>query len=133
MAKPDDPDAKIKFLVAETLRGVGGLVFDTYRDRFANELGRRNFVTGEVWKNKHPFRLAPNKAITNDIAWQYKHYTGRGVMKLHGSGAALAEGMGVPVSKMTDSREALCQASLKTAKDPDGGPFPVYPSGKSRD
>ena len=41
--------------------------------------------------------------------------------------------MGVPVSKMPGSIEALCQASLKTAKDPDGGPYPVYPSGKSWD
>ena len=28
LVKPDDPDAKIKFLAAEALRGVGGLVFD---------------------------------------------------------------------------------------------------------
>jgi len=29
LVKPDDPDAKIKFLAAEALRGVGGFVFDT--------------------------------------------------------------------------------------------------------
>ena len=98
--KSDDPDAQIKFLVVEALRGVCGLVFDTYRDRLTNELGRRNFVTGEVWKNKHPFRLAPNKAITNDITWECKHHIGRGVMKLHESGATLAGDMGVLVSKM---------------------------------
>ena len=40
-------------------------------------------------------------------------------MKLHESGAALAEGVGVTVSKMPDSNEAHCQASLNTAKDPD--------------
>jgi len=51
--------------------------------------------------------------------------------KLHESGTALAEGMGVPVSKTPASIEALCQASLKTAKDPDGGPYTAYPSGKS--
>merc|ERR1719387_1636597 len=28
LVKPDDPDAKIKFLAAEALRGVGGLVLD---------------------------------------------------------------------------------------------------------
>ena len=49
----------------------------------SRDRGRRNYVTGEVWKNKHPFRLAPNKAISDDVAWQCKHYTGRGVMKLH--------------------------------------------------
>ena len=118
--KVDDPDAKIKFLVTKTLREVGGLVFDTYRDRFANELGRRDDVTGEVWKNKHPFRLAPNKAISNDIAWQFKHYTGREVMKFHESGASRTGDMRVLVSKMQDSIEAHIQASLKTAHDPDG-------------
>ena len=34
---------------------------------------------------------------------------------------------------MPGSIEALCQASLKTAKDPDGGPYLAYPSGKSWD
>ena len=93
--KPDDLDAKIKFLVAETLRGVGGLVFD--------------------------------------IAWHFKHYTGRRVTRFYDSGAALALDMGVLVSKMQESIAAHCQASLKTTQDPDGGPFPAYPAGKSWD
>ena len=46
--KPDDLDAKIKFLVAETLRGVGGLVFFAHGNRFATELGMRDCVTGEM-------------------------------------------------------------------------------------
>ena len=54
-------------------------------------------------------------------------------MKLHESGAALAEDMGMPVSKMWESIEAQIQASLNTAQDHDGGPYPVYPSGKSWD
>ena len=76
--KSDDPDAKIKFLAAEALRGVVGLVFDALGNRFANELGRRDYVTGEMWKNKSPFRLALNKAASDEIAWHCKHYTGRG-------------------------------------------------------
>ena len=60
-------------------------------------------------------------------------------MKLPGSanvslaGGALAVDMGVLVSKMEESIAAHYQASLKTAQDPDGGPFPAYPSGKSWD
>ena len=46
----------------ETLRGVGGLVFVAHGNHCANELGRRNYVTGEMWKNKSPFRLAVNMA-----------------------------------------------------------------------
>merc|ERR1719265_2758094 len=40
LVKPDEPDAKVKFLAAEALRGVGGLVLDANGKRFANELGR---------------------------------------------------------------------------------------------
>ena len=36
-----------------------------------------------------------------------------------------------PVSKMTDSIEAQYQASLKSAKDPDGEPYPAFASKKS--
>ena len=57
LVKPDGPDAKIKFLAAEALRGVGGLVLDANGKRFANELGRRDYVTGEMWKNKPLVRL----------------------------------------------------------------------------
>ena len=108
LLKPGDPDAEIKFLAAEALHGVHG-------NRLANELGRRDCVTGEMWKNdcvtgemwkkKPPFRLALNRAASDEIARHCQHYTERGVMKLHESGTALAEGMGVPVSKMPGSTE----------------------------
>ena len=86
---------------------------------------------GEMWKNKPPFRLALNRAASDEIARHCKHYNERGVMKLHESGTALAEGVEVPVSKMEELIAAHCQASLKTVKDPDRGPYPAYPSGKS--
>ena len=60
-----------------------------------------------------------------------KHCTERGVMKLHESGTALAEGMGVPVSKMEELIAAHCQTFLKTVKDPDRESYPAYPSSKS--
>merc|ERR1712039_837377 len=133
LVKPDDPDAKIKFLAAEALRGVGGLVLDSNGKRFANELGRRDYVTGEMWKNKPPFRLCLNKAASDEIIWHCKHYTGRGVMKFYESGAALAQDMGVPVSVLEQTHEEHYQAAKKTEKDPDGGSWPAYPSGKSWD
>merc|ERR1711998_482032 len=133
LVKPDEPDAKIKFLAAEALRGVGGIVFDANGKRFCNELGRRDYVTGEMWKSKPPFRLCLNKAASDEIIWHCKHYTGRGVMKFYPSGADLAKDMGVPVQTLIDSHEAHYQASLKMAKDPEGGPWPAYPSGKSWD
>merc|ERR1711874_305610 len=133
LVKPDDPDAKIKFLAAEALRGVGGLVLDAHGKRFANELGRRDYVTGEMWKNKPPFRLCLNKAASDEIIRHAKHYTGRGVMKYYPSGADLAKDMGVDVQVLIDSHQAHYEAAKKTEKDPDGGSWPAYPSGKSWD
>merc|ERR1719436_2008857 len=133
LVKPDDPDAKVKFLAAEALRGVGGLVLDANGKRFANELGRRDYVTGEMWKNKPPFRLCLNKAASDEIIWHCKHYTGRGVMKFYESGVALAQDMGVPVSVLEETHDIHYEAAKKTEKDPDGGNFPAYPSGKSWD
>merc|ERR1712137_1309082 len=133
LVKPDDPDAKIKFLAAEALRGVGGLVFDANGKRFANELGRRDYVTGEMWKNKPPFRLCLNKAASDEIIWHCKHGTGRGVMKFYESGAALAKDMGVPLATLVQTHDEHYEAAKKTEKDPDGGSYPAYPSGKSWD
>ena len=116
--KPDDPDARIKFLAEEELCGVGGPVFDANGNRVANELGGQNCVTGEMWKNEPPFNFSLNQATSDDIALQHKQYTGRGIRKLHESGTAFAEDVEAPVLKMPDSVEAHCQASLKSAKDP---------------
>merc|ERR1719393_98277 len=111
LVKPDEPDAKIKFLAAEALRGVGGIVLDASGKRFANELGRRDYVTGEMWKNKPPFRLCLNKAASDEIMWHCKHYTGRGVMKFYENGEALAKDMGVTLQTLVDSHDAHHQAS----------------------
>merc|ERR1719379_1124905 len=133
LVKPDDADAKIKFLAAEALRGVGGLILNKEGKRFANELGRRDYVTGEMWKNKPPFRLCLNNAASTEILWHCKHYTGRGVMKFYESGAALAKEMGVPVEKIAAVHQQHYDASQKQAKDPEGGQYPAYPSGKTWD
>merc|ERR1712185_555475 len=133
LVKPDDPDAKVKFLAAEALRGVGGIVLDANGKRFANELGRRDYVTGEMWKNKPPFRLCLNKAASDEIIWHCKHYTGRGVMKYYASGNDLAKDMNIPLQTLVDTHEQHYQAAKRTEKDPDGGSWPAYPSGKSWD
>jgi flavocytochrome c len=133
LVKPDDPDAKIKFLAAEALRGVGGLVLDANGHRFANELGRRDYVTGEMWKNKPPFRLCLNKAASDEIIWHCKHYTGRGVMKFYENGEALATDMGVSIETLIATHDAHFEAAKKMEKDPEGGIWPAYPSGKCWD
>merc|ERR1719392_344584 len=54
-------------------------------------------------------------------------------MKYYSSGAELAKDMGVPLSVIEESHEGHFQAAKKTEKDPEGGPFPPYPSGKTWD
>ncbi|CAL1128819.1 unnamed protein product [Cladocopium goreaui] len=133
LVKPDDADAKIKFLAAEALRGVGGIILNAEGKRFCNELGRRDYVTGEMWKSKPPFRLCLNKAASDEIIWHCKHYTGRGVMKFYSSGEDLAKDMGVALEVIEQTHEEHYQAAKKTETQPDAGPWPAYPSGKSWD
>merc|ERR1712054_655774 len=95
LVKPDDPDAKVKFLAAEALRGVGGVLIDREGKRFANELGRRDYVTGRMWKNKPPFRLCLNSKASKEIHWHCEHYKGRGVMKYYANMQALCTETGI--------------------------------------
>lgn len=99
LVDPKDPDAKVKFLAAEALRGCGGLLLTNDGQRFCDELGHRDYVTGEMWKNKKaPYRLILNGAASKEIEWHCKHYMGRGLMKKFNSGAELAAEMGISPS-----------------------------------
>ena len=60
------------FLAAEALHGIGGLVMDANGKRLANDLGRRDYVTGETWKNKPLFRLCLNKLASEEFSWHCK-------------------------------------------------------------
>lgn len=81
LVNPDEPNTKVKFLAAEALRGVGGILLDKHGNRFSNELGRRDYVTGRMWKCEGPFRLCLNSKASKEIAWHCKHYKSRGLMK----------------------------------------------------
>lgn len=87
----------MKFLAAEALRGVGGLMLNKNGDRFCDELGRRDYVSKLMRTHEHegPFRLVLNKAGSTEIEWHCKHYVGRGLMKKFNSGADLASEMGI--------------------------------------
>lgn len=52
LVNPAQPDAKVKFLAAEAMRGCGGIILDANGKRFCDELGRRDYVSGEMFKNK---------------------------------------------------------------------------------
>ena len=65
----------MKFLVANTLSGVGGPAFVAHGNRMADELGKQGYVTGEMWKNKSPSHLAVNMAGFSRLALPALHWT----------------------------------------------------------
>lgn len=51
LVDPNEPDAKVKFLAAEALRGSGGLLLDNEGKRFVDELQHRDHVSNEMFKH----------------------------------------------------------------------------------
>ncbi|KAL2862015.1 FAD binding domain-containing protein [Aspergillus pseudodeflectus] len=85
LVDPKDPTAKFKFLAAEALRGEGGLLLNSDGERFSDELGHRDYVSGQMWKEKEkgkwPIRLILNSKASNVLDFHTRHYSGRGLMK----------------------------------------------------
>ena len=109
-------------------------MIDSEGRRFCNELGRRDYVTGEMWKaKKAPYRLVLNSKAAETIHWHCEHYKGRGIMKRFESGAELAKEMGVAPSVLEATFADYNAIAEKANKDPEGGPYDAYPTGKSWD
>merc|ERR1712032_519227 len=137
---PEEPDAKVKFLAAEALRGVGGVLIDMNGKRFCNELGRRDYVTGMMWKNKGltlggttGFFLCLNSKASTEIQWHCKHYKGRGLMKSYENMGEFAKEYGIPLENIDQTFKEYNQIADKQEKDPDNGPYEAYGGGKSHD
>jgi succinate dehydrogenase/fumarate reductase flavoprotein subunit len=127
LVDPKDPNAKVKFLAAEALRGVGGLLLDNTGSRFVDELQHRDYVTGKIWENgKYPIRLVLNGDASKQIEWHCKHYVGRGLMKRYESGEALAKDMGLKPEQLKKTFDDY-NAVSKSKNDPFGKKvcFPV--------
>lgn len=120
LVNPEEPDAKVLFLAAEALRGEGGLLLTSDGQRFCDELGHRDYVTGKMWEyKKQPYRLILNGAAGKKIEWHCKHYMGRGLMKHFKSGAELAKEMGIPASTLEATFTGYNDV-MKTKKCPFG-------------
>jgi len=140
LVHPDEADAKVKFLAAEALRGVGGLLLDMDGNRFCNELGRRDYVTGMMWKNKGftqgnttGFFLCLNGKASEEIHWHCKHYKGRGLMKHYNNMGEFAKEHGMNVETIRKTFNDYNEIAAKQAADPENGPYEAYGGGKSYD
>lgn len=100
----DDPEARVKFLAAEALRGEGGILLDRDGNRFCNDIGTRDYVTMSMWNhNKAPYSLVLSNKAHSNIAWHCKHYCGRRVMTEVPDVNGLAKHMNVPVENLKRS------------------------------
>lgn len=124
LVDPNDPDAKVKFLAAEALRGCGGLLLDSEGNRFADELGHRDYVTQQIWdKAVGTVRLILNGQASEAIKWHCKHYTGRGLMKRFDTIEEVAKEMNLPLEKLEDTLKNYMEIAKDPKKDPFGKKF----------
>ncbi|EYE91823.1 putative fumarate reductase Osm1 [Aspergillus ruber CBS 135680] len=134
LVDPKDPEAKFKFLAAEALRGEGGLLLNSDGDRFADELGHRDYVSGQMWKEKEkskwPIRLILNSKASNVLDFHTRHYAGRGLMRKM-TGQELAKEIGCGPQKLQKTFDDYNAIADGKKKDPWGkrffhnGPFAV--------
>ncbi|ODQ79414.1 hypothetical protein BABINDRAFT_171643 [Babjeviella inositovora NRRL Y-12698] len=113
------------FLGAEALRGEGGFMIDSTGRRFCDELGTRDYVSGEMTKVKGPIRLILNSKAANNLAFHVKHYTHRGLMKPQ-KAADIAKEMGIELSVLKEEMSKYNRYAEGKAKDPFGKQF--FPS-----
>lgn len=85
------------WLTDVALRGEGGILLNSDGQRFSDELGHRDYVSGKIFeekeKGKWPVRLILNSKASNVLDFHTRHYSGRGLMKKM-TGAELAKEMG---------------------------------------
>jgi flavocytochrome c len=126
LVDPKDPGSKWKFLAAEALRGEGGLLLNGAGDRFCDELGHRDYVSGEMWKEKakgkFPVRLILNSKASNVLDFHTRHYSGRGLMKKM-TGKELAKEIGCTPEHLQSTFKAYNDIADGKKKDPYGKKF----------
>ncbi|KAI0895533.1 Flavocytochrome c [Annulohypoxylon nitens] len=126
LVDPKDPDSKWKFLAAEALRGEGGLLLNADGDRFCDELGHRDYVSGMMWKEKDkgkfPIRLVLNSKASNTLDFHTRHYSGRGLMKKI-TGKQLAKEIGCTPEHLQQTFTTYNAIADGKQKDPWGKKF----------
>merc|ERR1712169_102414 len=126
LVDPKDPGSKWKFLAAEALRGEGGLLLNADGDRFCDELGHRDYVSGMMWdekkKDKFPIRLVLNSKASNVLDFHTRHYSGRGLMKKM-SGKELAKEIGCSPDHLQKTFSTYNDIADGKQKDPWGKKF----------
>lgn len=123
LVDPKDPGSKWKFLAAEALRGEGGILLNADGDRFCDELGHRDYVSGMMWKEKDkgkfPIRLVLNSKASKVLDFHTRHYSGRGLMKKM-TGRELAKEIGCTPEHLQQTFTTYNAIAEGKLKDPWG-------------
>ena len=119
------------FLGAEALRGEGGIIFNSKGERFVDELGTRDWVSGEIDKQikqgNFPIRLVLSEKAGENLKFHVKHYNQRGLMRTI-SGKELIDEMGCSAEDMKKQLDTYNKAAKGEIKDPYGKKyFPATP------
>ncbi|KAJ4414900.1 Osmotic growth protein [Neurospora sp. IMI 360204] len=126
LVDPKDPNSKWKFLAAEALRGEGGLLLNGDGDRFCDELGHRDYVSGMIHKEKdkgkYPIRLVLNSKASKALDFHTRHYSGRGLMKKM-TGQELAKEIGCTPEHLQKTFQTYNAIAEGKQKDPWGKKF----------
>ncbi|KJZ73745.1 hypothetical protein HIM_06863 [Hirsutella minnesotensis 3608] len=126
LVDPKDPGSKWKFLAAEALRGEGGLLLNADGDRFCDELGHRDYVSGMMWKekdkSKFPIRLVLNSKASKTLDFHTRHYSGRGLMRKM-TGKELAKEIGCTPDHLQSTFKTYNAIADGKQKDPWGKKF----------
>uniref|UniRef100_A0A8H7TT23 Fumarate reductase n=1 Tax=Bionectria ochroleuca TaxID=29856 RepID=A0A8H7TT23_BIOOC len=126
LVDPKDPGSKWKFLAAEALRGEGGILLNADGERFCDDLGHRDYVSGMMWKEKDkgkfPIRLVLNSKASNVLDFHTRHYSGRGLMKKM-TGKELAKEIGCTPEHLQKSFQTYNAIAEGKQKDPWGKKF----------
>ena len=117
---------KVELIFNEALRGEGGILLNSKGQRFSDELGHRDYVSGKLWEQKEagnwPIRLVLNSKASKVLDFHTRHYSGRGLMKKM-TGKELAKEIGCGEAALSKTFADYNDIAEGKKKDPEGKRF----------
>ncbi|KIK57626.1 hypothetical protein GYMLUDRAFT_45787 [Collybiopsis luxurians FD-317 M1] len=121
---PANPDAKTKFLAAEALRGVGGLLLKKDGTRFVDEMEKRDIVTAKMWEvikdGQGPIRLVMGVQAATELKSHCDFYLSKGLMQKFSDLHEVAQNMNVPLKDLERVFDSHKSYASGQEKDPFG-------------
>ncbi|KAK7051358.1 hypothetical protein VNI00_004858 [Paramarasmius palmivorus] len=121
---PKSPSSKTKFLAAEALRGVGGILVNKNGERFVNELDRRDVVTAKMHEvintGNSPIFLLLSEDSANTLKTHCDFYLSKGLMKKYAAGNEFAREKSLPTETLGTTFDSFKSYANGEKTDPFG-------------